>query len=261
MTYPPLRYLLSGRLFLLSPFLFTGIAPAFTLNLGEVNEFTSSDDLFLDPSQNVISVNIGDPDSGEYLVKGVTFLSEEILDGVPEETRSATKNGVTVTTTRNGGGEILSWAATPPAFEGGDEDSNIDLGIIMQSIRWGLGSNTDAITVTLDGLEVNTNYDVQLLFNEGRVDSNRRFDIQVQGVLAADDFSSTGGDGMYTTSNSFAYRFVTSSDGEGKMTIQMATDLGGEARAKCFCANRYSSSEQYCHRGLSHWHCGWSLEF
>ena len=195
---------------------------AFNVIEGAVFEFTSADDLFLDPAHAVIAVNVVNGANPDLVVNGVTFQGD---GGATAVTGTTTNGAVTVTTTRvGGGGELPNWA-TPPAFTGGDPTSDANLGLVMQSIRWASGAGTNGMDITISGLDQKA-YDIQLLTNEGG-DRNRRWDIGVEGNLVVDDYSSEG-DGFWTVDNSFAYRgqFVPSAD--GILDIRFQADLGGD---------------------------------
>jgi len=234
MNFKPQRTSLT-RAFATGFTLTTGLANAFTLIKGEVIEITKPSDLFLDPPTNVIAVNVVDNGFGPLSVNGVDFLGDSDEDGFITPIEGITmKDSITVTTSRDnapsGGGELPTWAPAPIfEVEDDDFDSADNLGIVMRSIRWANGSESGALDITIEGLTGNTNYDIQLLFNEGKTSNDRRFDIEVEGSLVADDFSSQGGDGTYTDSNSFAYRGVFAPGADGILNIKLATDLGGEA--------------------------------
>ena len=197
-------------------------ASAFNVIEGAVFEFTSADDLFLDPAHAVIAVNVVNGANPDLVVNGVTFQGD---GGATAVTGTTTNGAVTVTTTRvGGGGEIPTWA-TPPAFSGGDPTSEMNLGLVMQSIRWASGAGTNGLDITISGLDQKA-YDIQLLTNEG-ADNNRRWDIGVEGNLVVDDHGSEG-NGVWAPNNSFAYRgqFVPSAD--GILDIRFQADLGGD---------------------------------
>ena len=174
---------------------------ATTVINGSISEFSSPDDLFFDPSTAVIAVNMfGDGDS---TVNGVQFFTDRAgLGSAVTGEGIVTSGGVTVTTGLVN--QIQDWAA-PPNFTGGTPDSATNLSVIMESIRWANAANGQTVNVDIIGLNANKNYNVQLLFNEGRATNDRRYDIAVNGVLAVDDMSSEGDGGTYTLDNSFAY--------------------------------------------------------
>ncbi|MCH7224966.1 choice-of-anchor Q domain-containing protein [Haloferula sp. A504] len=87
-------------------------------------------------------------------------------------------SGVTVTAPN----EIPNW--TTREFGPDAEDTTLET--LFQSIRW--ADNPNTINVTLDNLTPGNHYKLQLLFIESN-DGIRRFDVRVDGVLVADDFS------------------------------------------------------------------------
>ena len=183
---------------------------------GEVIEFTSPDDLLLDPAIAIIAVDVfGDADS---VVNGVTFLTDSQTGG----SGTATNGGVSVTTTATN--SINDWA-TAPAFTGGTGDSAANLANVMRDIRW--EGSPNPITSTISGLVPGDGYNIQILTNEG-ADRNRRWDIEVNGELAVDDYSSEGGTGVWTANNSFAYSGNFAAASDGTIVIRMAQNLGGE---------------------------------
>jgi hypothetical protein len=199
----------------------------FTILQGSVVEFDSPDDLLLDAATNVIAANV--VSTADQLVNGVNFQS----DGAAAFTSSASNGGVTVTTARTAaGGELPTWAVAP-AFTGGSPGSAANLGSIMRSIRWSQGRDVNGdtgnqLTIDITGLNDGALYDVQLLFNEGGAAADRRFDIGVDGTLVVDDFSSQGGNGTYTASNSFAYQGIFGPGADGALNIVLDDDLGGD---------------------------------
>jgi hypothetical protein len=206
-------------------------ASAFTLITGTSNQITSPDDLFLDPGSVVIAVNVVNGANPDLDVNGVTFQGD---GGAVALLGTTVNGGVTLTTERvsaAGGGEITTWA-TAPTFTGGTGASAANLGEVMRSIRWASGAaagvpNGGGINITTTGLSSTSLYDVQLLFNES-ADNDRRFDIGVEGLLVADDFSSEGGDGMWTPGNSYSYRGQFSPGADGVLDIRLQADLGGD---------------------------------
>ena len=175
-------------------------ASAFTVVTGSVSEFTGPDDLFFDPGSSVIAVDLfGNADSS---VNGVQFFTDR--DGLGSAVTSegvVSSGGVTVSTGLVN--QIDGWTAAP-AFVGGTAGSAANLSAIMSDIRWANNGAGQIIDVDIIGLDSNVNYNVQLLFNEG-ADRDRRFDIAINGLLAVDDMSSEGGDGLWGPNNSFAY--------------------------------------------------------
>ncbi|MFN0127872.1 MAG: hypothetical protein ACKV19_14425 [Verrucomicrobiales bacterium] len=208
-------------------------ARAFTVLEGQAFEFSGPDDLFLNPASNVIAVNVVNGSFEDLDVNGVLFQGD---GGNTAVTGTTSKGAVTVTTSRStapNGGEIPNWAVAPE-FTGGTADSAINLANIMQSIRWAQGASGPGspipgagLDVTVEGLIPGTVYDIQLLFDEGG-DRDRRFDIAVEGVLVVDDFSSEGGDGVWTPTNSFAYRGQFAPSPDGILDIRLEADLGGD---------------------------------
>jgi hypothetical protein len=140
---------------------------------GTVSDFTSPDDLLLDPATSVIAVNVNGGAAAP--VNGVNFLAD-----------SGTVGGVTATTSSTN--SLPTWVAAP-AFTGSDPTSVANFNTIMQSIRWSLAPAT--VNVDITGLTPGSLYNVQLLFSEGGP-NDRRFDIGVDGALVVDDFFTTG---------------------------------------------------------------------
>ena len=177
-----------------------GSASAFTVITGSVSEFTGPDDLFFDPGSSVIAVDLfGNADSA---VNGVQFYTDR--NGLGSAVTSegvVSSGGVTVSTGLVN--QIDGWTAAP-AFVGGTAGSAANLGEIMSDIRWANNGLAQVVDVNVVGLDSNKTYNIQLLFNEG-ADRDRRFDIAVNGLLAVDDMSSEGGNGVWSTANSFAF--------------------------------------------------------
>ena len=210
-------------------------ARAFTVLEGEAFEFNGPDDLLLDPATNVIAVNVVNGAFGDLDINGVIFMGD---GGTTAVTGTTVNGGVTVTTSRAtapAGGEITNWAAAP-AFTGGTPGSAANLASVMQSIRWAQGASAPStpilgagLDVTISGLNPGTLYDIQLLFDEGAAAGrDRRYDIAAEGNLVVDDYSSQGGDGVWTPSNSFAYRGQFDPGADGVLDIRLAADLGGD---------------------------------
>ena len=190
-----------------------------TLLSGGSIEFTSPDDLRLDPATAVVAVDVyGNADS---VVNGVTFQT----DGQAAGSGTVTNGGVTVVTTAVN--QINDWAVAP-AFTGGTGDSAANLANIMGDIRW--TAAPDPVTVNIMGLNPGTVYNVQLLFNEGR-DRLRQFDISVDGDLVADNYTSRGAadDAVWTTNNSFAYFGDFEPGADGTLNIILQADIAGGA--------------------------------
>ncbi|MEE3175916.1 MAG: LamG-like jellyroll fold domain-containing protein [Verrucomicrobiota bacterium] len=204
----------------------TNNASAFEVITGSVTEFAGPDDLGLDPGSTVIAVDVfGNADS---TVNGVTFHTDRagLGDGVGAE-GSVTVGDVTVTTTTTHSIDNWSNGGGGPAFTGGTEGSAAALSEIMRDIRWSAAPNP--ISIDVSGLAGGTTYKIQLLFNEG-ADRNRGWDIAVNDELAVDNFSSEGGDGTWTNSNSFAYSGEFTSAADGTIAIKMQNHLGGAAQ-------------------------------
>lgn len=201
----------------------TDVFPAGTIVFtGEVGEFTSPDDLYLDPDNAVIAVDLyGDMDRE---VNGVVFRT----DGQTPGGGIAQENIVTAVTTA--ANFINDWVGTAPAFSGGAGDSAANLGEIMRDIRWMNAPNP--VTVDVSGLYPGGVYDVQLLTNEG-ADRDRRFDISVEGQLAVDDYSSEGSTAdppqVWTPNNSFFYRGEFAVSEDGVLNIALQQQIGGRA--------------------------------
>ena len=182
---------------------------------GSVKQFTSPDQLNLNPELAVIAVDSFGLDDLE--VNGVTFLGDQDEDG------EVTQDGVTVRTIAPN--QIIDWAV-PPTFTGADQDSADNLAEVMMSIRWNGAPNP--VSIEVEGLTAGTTYEVQLLFNEGR-DRDRVWDVTVLDELVVDNVSSNGNfpDDRYDfdTSAAFTTEFVAPN---GTVNIEMAQDLGGE---------------------------------
>jgi len=199
-----------------------GSASAFTVITGNVTEFTSPDDLLFDPSLSVIAVDsFGNADR---VVNGVTFFTDRAGFGAAVTGEGiVSSNGVTVTTGLVNQIDNWSGGAGGPSFTGGTPGSAVNLSEIMRDIRWSDAGSGQTISVGITGLSPNTNYNLQLLFNEG-ADRDRRYDIGVNGVLAVDDFSSEGGDGTWNANNSFAYSGDFAANGSGELNIVMGRE-------------------------------------
>jgi hypothetical protein len=109
--------------------------------------------------------NVGTPGSAPGPVQEVNFTED-------------TAAGITVTATN----EIPNWNA--PAY--GDTANDDNLEFILQSIRYSGAPNT--VNVDLAGLTAGKAYKLQLLFAEQG--PGRGFDIEVEGILLVDEFSS-----------------------------------------------------------------------
>lgn len=189
---------------------------ATTILSGGSIEFTSPDDLLLDPATAVVAVDVfGNADS---VVNGVTFQT----DGQQAGGGTVTNGGVTVVTTAPN--QINDWTGAP-AFTGGTGSSAANLSNVMQDIRWNAAPNP--ITVEIMGLAPGNSYNLQLLFNEG-ADRARHWDIGVDGNLVADNWTSEGADGLWTASNSFAYHGNFDPGADGTLSIVMQAQIGGD---------------------------------
>ena len=197
-------------------------ALAFDVIEGSVIEFTSPDDLLFDPGTVVIAVDTyGNTDSA---VNGVTFFTDRAgLGAAVTGEGIVSSNGVTVTTGLVNQIDNWSGGAGGPSFTGGTPGSAANLSEIMRDIRWANGAAGQTVTVTVNGLDAGATYNIQLLFNEG-ADRDRRYDIGVNGVLAVDDFSSEGGDSVWSPSNSFAYSGDFAANGSGELNIVLGRE-------------------------------------
>ncbi|NIP97482.1 MAG: hypothetical protein GWO24_30250, partial [Akkermansiaceae bacterium] len=187
--------------------------------VGEVIEFTSPDDLTLDPAAAVIAVDVfGDVDKE---INGVTFVA----DGRQGGQGTAEAGGVSVTTTAPN--QIPNWAA-PPTFTGADPDSAVNLAQVMASIRW--NGAPSPVTVEIEGLIPNALYEIQLLFNEGRGPRIRSWDIEVNGELVVDNITSAGLESvhLWTPGNSAAYRGLFEASDEGTFSIINREQIVGD---------------------------------
>lgn len=211
------KFLLVATLLTASFFPITG--HAFTVIDGEVSEISGPDDLLLDPEESVIAIDsFGNADS---TINGVTFFTDRagLGAGVTAE-GVVTNEGVTVTTGLVN--QIDDWAAAP-AFTGIDATSATNLSAVMSDIRWANAGAGQTVNVDIAGLADGVTYNVQLLFNEG-ADRDRRWDIAVDGVLTVDDFSSEGGDGVYTPDNSFVYAGEFDPGADGILNIVLGQE-------------------------------------
>jgi len=192
-------------------------AGVMVVNHGTVSEFTSPDQLHLDPATAVIAVDVfGNFDRS---VNGVLFQADGPAGGVG----IVTNGGVTSTVSSTN--QIDNWAA-PPAFTGGTPGSAANLAAIMQDIRWSAAPNP--VTVDISGLTPGRTYELQMLFNEGRNTNDRRWDIGIEGQLVVDDFSSEGV-GVWNPSNSIAYTGeFTMAAGDTVLNVVMQQHIGGQ---------------------------------
>ena len=120
-------------------------------------------------------------------MNGVTFFTDRVGLGSAVTAEGVVEaNGITVTSSSTN--QIDGWTAAP-AFTGGTPGSAANLGEIMSDIRWSAAPNP--LPVTIEGLDAGKEYIVDLLTNEG-ADRNRFWDVQVNGVLEFDNYSSEG---------------------------------------------------------------------
>ena len=205
--------------FFITLLLSTQAAMATTLIEGTSTQFIGPDELLLDPATNVIAVDLfGNADS---TVNGVQFFTDR--DGLGTAVTSegvVSSGGITVSTGLVN--QIDGWTAAP-AFVGGTPGSAANLGEIMSDIRWANNGAAQVLDVNIIGLNSNVTYNIQLLFNEG-ADRDRRFDIAVNGLLAVDDMSSEGGDGVWGPNNSFAYSGDFNASVDGTLSIVLGAE-------------------------------------
>ena len=205
--------------FFITLLLSTQAAMATTLIEGTSTQFIGPDELLLDPATNVIAVDLfGNADS---TVNGVQFFTDR--DGLGTAVTSegvVSSGGITVSTGLVN--QIDGWTAAP-AFVGGTPGSAANLGEIMSDIRWANNGAAQVLDVNIIGLDSNRTYNIQLLFNEG-ADRDRRFDIAVNGLLAVDDMSSEGGDGVWGPNNSFAYSGDFNARVDGTLSIVLGAE-------------------------------------
>lgn len=193
--------------FLPLPLFIIPVAAETIVNVGEIREFNGPDDLNLDPARIVVAVDVfGDADRS---VNGVLFRTDK--NPIPN---------VTVTATNT----INDWA-TRPDYSGADPTSVDNLELIMQDIRW--SSAPSPVALSVGGLTPGVEYELQMLFNEGRV-GDRRWDIGIEGQLAVDDFSSQG-EGVWNSSNGFAYIAPFSlAPGDTTLNVELKQNIGGQ---------------------------------
>ena len=184
------------------------IAGASTVvNIGEIREFNGPDDLELDPAHLVVAIDVfGD--------------SDRTVNGVLFQTDKTPPANVTVTASNS----IDGWASLPD-YSGADPTSVNNLELIMQDIRW--TAAPAAVSFDVSGLTSGIEYEVQMLFNEGRA-NDRRWDIGIEGALAVDDFASQG-EGSWNSSNGFAYIApFTLAPGDTTLNVVMQAHIGGQ---------------------------------
>ena len=205
--------------------LFSGLHSALAFNVieGSAFEVTGPDDLLFDPATSVIAVDIfGNQDR---VVNGVQFYTDRVgLGSAVTAEGVVSSGGVTLTTGLVNQIDNWSTAAVGPAFTGGTPDSAANLSEIMRDIRWANAGAGQTVNVAITGLEPGVLYTLQMLFNEGAGNRNRRFDIAVNGLLAVDDYSSQGGDGVWSPANSFAYSGDFNADGGGTISIVLGRE-------------------------------------
>lgn len=177
------------------------------INVGEIREFTGPDDLELDPARVVVAIDVfGD--------------SDRTVNGVLFETDKSPPANVTVSAVNS----INDWASRP-SYTGADQASADNLELIMQDIRWTPAPGSLSLQVT--GLNPGVEYELQMLFNEGR-NNNRRWDIGIEGELAVDDFSSQG-QGAWNGNNGFAYIAPFNlAPGDTTLNVELNVNLGGQ---------------------------------
>lgn len=177
------------------------------VNMGEIREFTGPDDLELDPGRVVVAIDVfGD--------------SDRTVNGVLFETDKTPPGNVTVTATNS----INNWTSRP-SFTGADQASVDNLELIMQDIRWTPAPGGISLQVT--GLNPGVEYELQMLFSEGR-NNDRRWDIGIEDELAVDDFSSQG-QGAWNSGNGFAYIAPFSlATGDTTLNVELNANLGGQ---------------------------------
>jgi len=185
-------------------------APALAMPIviiGEISEFSGPDDLNLDPAFTVVAIDCyGD--------------SNRTVNGVLFETDKSPKDNATVTASNF----IDDWTARP-SYVGANINSVENLEQIMRDIRWELAPA--GVGVEVSGLEPGKDYQIQLLFNEGKI-AERSWDISVEGELAVDNFRSQG-EGTWTINNGFVYTApFTLEAGDTVLNVEMRGDLGGQ---------------------------------
>lgn len=198
----------------------SGNNPAQTrLLAGRIIEFDSADDLLLDPARAKIAVALnGDTNR---TVNGVLFRTDgaDIPNG-----GAVTANGITVTTSApNLAGDYVPGPAFPVSSA-----SNAALAEIMRDIRWSVAPAP--ISLTISGLTPGRFYNLQLLTNEAG-NADRRFDIAVNGVLAVDNYTSSGHSAgrRWRADNSYAWSAEYVAPANGVLAVQLARQLGGNA--------------------------------
>ena len=177
------------------------------VNVGEIREFTGPDDLELDPARVIFAID-------------VFGHSERSVNGVLFETDKTPPANVSITAANS----INDWTSRP-SYTGTDQASVDNLEQIMQDIRWTAAPGGISLQVT--GLNPGVEYELQMLFNEGR-SNDRRWDIGIEGDLAVDDFASQGL-GAWNGNNGFAYIAPFSLDaGDTTLNVELNVNLGGQ---------------------------------
>jgi len=204
MTTTPLRALALLQLI----FVALPAAAGTIINVGEIREFSGPDDLELDPARVVVAIDVfGD--------------SDRTVNGVLFQTDKSPPANVTVTAANS----INGWTSRP-SYTGADPNSADNLELIMQDIRWTPAPGGVSLEVT--GLNSGVEYELQMLFSEGR-NRDRRWDIGIEGELAVDDFSSEG-EGAWSPTNGFAYIAPFRLDaGDTTLNVELKQHLGGQA--------------------------------
>ena len=202
---------------------FCQISSAFEVIQGEITEISGPDDLNLDPANTILAVDVfGDTDR---IINDVEFYTDRSgLGELVTGEGTVEKDGVIITTTAPN--QIDNWAG-PQNFTGQDADSASNLSEVMRDIRWQGAPNP--LTVDISGLTGGSTYNLKLLFNEG-ADRDRGWDIASSGELIVDNITSEGGDGFWTSENSFMYSVDLEADGDGIISIEMRNNIGGEGQ-------------------------------
>lgn len=149
-------------------------------------------------------------DAGEGLRMGGDFLYAVNLrgpGGLKVGGATFTADNATPGCTVNAENEILNWIG--PNYGGTANDDNLET--VMQSIRWtATNYRGEALSVDLEGLEIGQDYLLQLLFGENP--SSRGFDVVINDVLVADNFSPTAEGVSADVGVALFHRFVAQDD-------------------------------------------------
>ena len=191
-------------------------------------EYYGPDDLFitgdpeLDPGKVVIAVNsFGNNDSD---VNGVTFYTDRFgLGSAATEEGTVELDGVRVTSTAVN--SIDNWSSPPPNF--GATPSGSNLAEILHDIRW--TPAPQPVTINIEGLDPDAGYIVDLLTNEG-LDRNRFWDVEINGILEFDNYSSEGDASLghvYGPDRSHGLRSRVRANAQGGINVIFQQDLGG----------------------------------